>query len=147
MGSSRVINQGLPTEDRLSSTMELEPFELIFMFRTVTTTMCMQSFVFAPRIDGYVRVIGSPREFQGRVTISGYHIDPIFDLNEVTCHYLDCIQCYLHYSKRSVGVNSRAYQRPPCPQRQRIARAQITWIWNLGYFLIDRHSIDPEVRP
>ena len=59
-------------------------------------------------IDGYVRVIGSPREFQGRVTISGYHIDPIFDLNEVTCHYLDCIQCYLHYSKRSTPMSTAA---------------------------------------
>ncbi|CBK20893.2 uncharacterized protein [Blastocystis hominis] len=51
--------------------------------------------------DGYVRVIGTLRQFQDKVEISGYHCDPISSFNEITIHYLSCIQSYLYFKKRS----------------------------------------------
>lgn len=48
-----------------------------------------------------MRVIGTLRQFQDKVEISGYHCDPISSFNEITIHYLSCIQSYLYFKKRS----------------------------------------------
>ena len=58
-------------------------------------------------MDGYVRIIGTLRQFQDKVEISGYHCDPISSFNEITIHYLSCIQSYLYFKKRSnPAINS-----------------------------------------
>lgn len=58
-------------------------------------------------MDGYVRIIGTLRQFQDKVEISGYHCDPISSFNEITIHYLSCIQSYLYFRKRSnPAINS-----------------------------------------
>lgn len=53
------------------------------------------------RTEGYVRIIGVLRQFQDKIEISGYHCDPITNFNEITIHYLSCIQSYLYFKKRS----------------------------------------------
>lgn len=48
-----------------------------------------------------MRIIGTLRQFQDKIEISGYHFEPVTSFNEITIHYLSCIQSYLFFKKRS----------------------------------------------
>lgn len=52
------------------------------------------------RNDGYVKVVGQLRLFNGKVSMSIHHIQPIYSFNEITDHFLSCISCYLYYKKK-----------------------------------------------
>lgn len=53
------------------------------------------------RNDGYVKVVGQLRVFNSKLSLSIHHMQPIFNVNEITDHFLSCISCYLYYKKRS----------------------------------------------
>ncbi|KAK8818210.1 hypothetical protein WA556_006031 [Blastocystis sp. ATCC 50177/Nand II] len=53
--------------------------------------------------DGYVKVVGQLRVFNSKLSLSIHHMQPIFNANEITDHFLSCISCYLYYKKRSSG--------------------------------------------
>ena len=48
-----------------------------------------------------MKVVGQLRVFNSKLSLSIHHMQPIFNANEITDHFLSCISCYLYYKKRS----------------------------------------------
>lgn len=52
------------------------------------------------RTEGYVKIIGILRQFNGEVWVNVQNIEPVFDMDIVTEHFLSCIASYLYYKKK-----------------------------------------------
>lgn len=66
----------------------------------------MSPFVFANRITGYAKIIGSLKEYNNRVSLTIHSILPVLSMDEVTSHYLSTISCYLYYKKKTGSSSS-----------------------------------------
>ena len=56
--------------------------------------------VSAMRENTYVRICGHVRSFQGKTNVVAFHVSPVEDANQITCHILGVI--YAHASSNMV---------------------------------------------
>ena len=54
------------------------------------------------RTEGYVKIVGVLKEFQGKVSVNIQNIEPIYDMNLIVQHILSSIASYCYYKKKSV---------------------------------------------
>ena len=54
------------------------------------------------RTEGYVKIVGVLKEFQGRVSVNIQNIEPIYDVNLIVQHVLSSIASYCYYKKKNV---------------------------------------------
>lgn len=57
------------------------------------------------RTEGYVKIVGALKEFNGEVVLNIHNIEPVFDMNIVTEHLLSCIASYLYYKKKGSVID------------------------------------------
>ncbi|KAI9919636.1 hypothetical protein PsorP6_017725 [Peronosclerospora sorghi] len=58
------------------------------------------------REGSYVRVVGKLRTFQGKMSLSCYHVAPLTDMNELTHHLVEVIYVHCYHTKGRVASES-----------------------------------------